>query len=770
MFSRLLRALSRHTGILVPATTILVFILIGGAYQQQTPLLETPDEPSHFAVANYIAQNGSLPPRPIETRTGPAPTVSDDVPFYYAPPLYYWLASWLIDPAETAEFARSVVPNPNFERGIGINLGAGADNKNMYVHTAAQTPPNLASWAVSMRRVRLFSLLLGSLTVLGGWALAQQLWPNSWRWQATAVSLILFNPTFLYVSNGVTNDPLLIAVSSWSFVLMGSLLLQPGYAKIGWREWLLALLLGCAILTKQTGFILLPPALLVMLHKAQRQQWAPGRLLTVLGAGALVITAVGGWWYLYNSITYGDPLALESHNALPPIGNMAEHLQFTLAQNWGAFKSYWAAFGWATIFVEPVWYAYFMGLTGLGITGWLWKRPSRKRHQLLWLPVLLNGGLLLVWLWRTAAPYGRLLFPAIVPTSCLLVLGWQQWLARLRWPAAVGQLGIAVPLAVLAIASPTRYLQPAFAPVTLAATETGEFVPLNAIFGSQFHLLGYTLSPPTMQAGDTVELTLMWQLAAPSAAPNQIEAVVQVAPLNPEAQVAAASQLLGSSRYPAPFWQAVETIRQTYQIALTTDTPAPSLYWFDLVLLDEASQSRLPIVWQERPLSEALLRIGPVPIYAQEAGFLQETAVATPAIATEYNFNEQIRLNGYTIEPATNEVGLKLTLFWESLAEPAADWTVFVHLVDENGELAVQGDGLPRNGNFPTSWWATDIIVPDTHWLVGDFTCANLADYQLLVGFYNPETAVRLPVSDAAGQPIPNMAVELQPTCAESDS
>ena len=767
MFNRLLRELRRHSGLIIPATTILVFIFISREYRQQTPLLETPDEPSHFAVANYIAQNGMLPPRSDETRTGPAPTVSNDVPFYYAPPLYYWLSSWLIDQVDTAAFAQAVVPNPNFERGIGINLGAGAENKNMYVHTATQTPPNLATWAVSMGRVRLLSLVLGGVTLMGCWALARQLWPKNWRWQATAVSLVLFNPTFLYVSNGVTNDALLIALSTWSFVLMGSLL-HPHHTKIGWREWLLALLLGSAILTKQTGFILLPPALLVMGYKARQQQWSCGRLLAVLAMGTVTVTAVGGWWYLFNGIAYGDPLALESHNALPPGESVADRLLFTLEQSWGAFKSYWAAFGWATIFVEPIWYAFFIALTGLGLTGWLGKRPFTKHHQLLWLAALLNGGLMLVWLWRTAAPYGRLLFPVIVPISCLLVLGWQQWLARLRWPAAAGQLGVVVPLAVLAFIAPTRYVQPAFAPV--AVTEIGDFSLLNATFDNRYHLLGYTIDPPTVQAGDAVTLTLFWQLTEPSVNANHIMTFIQVAPLNPEAQVAATSQLLGTSRYPAPFWQPDEIVQQTYQIALAADTPAPTLYWFDLVLLDEKTQSRLPVVWQERPLAEDLLRIGPVPIFAQEAGLFRETAVANPAISTEFNFNQQIQLNGYTVRPATSQPGLEVTLFWQSLAEPTGDWTVFVHLVDENGELITQGDSPPRSGNFPTSWWAAGTIIPDVHLLAGEFSCANLSDYRLLVGFYNPETAERLPMSDAAGQPIPNGAVEMQPTCSENGS
>ncbi len=764
MFKDFLGIVRRHSGKILPVTSLLLFVGLSWLYRQQTPLLETPDEPSHFAVVNYIAQHRSLPPRSEFNRTGPAPTVSSDVPFYYAPPLYYLLASPLVSEADTARFAQTVIPNPNFARGIGINLGDGPENKNMYVHTAEQNPPHLAPWAISMNRIRLLSVLLGMATVAGCCALARQLWPENWRWQATAVALVLFNPTFLYLSSGVSNDALLITLSTWSFVLMGSLL-QSNKAQIGWREWALALLLGCAILTKQTGFILLPPALWLMLTRARRQQWSRHRLLMVLGIGLVIITAVGGWWYLRNGFLYGDPLALGSHNPLPPADNVLERLLFCLQQSWGAFKSYWAAFGWATIFVESGWYLFFVLLSGLGITGWIWPPPAAKSATksqftwILWLAVLLNAALMLVWLWRTAAPYGRLLFSVMAPIACLLTLGWQRWLVYLRWPQQVGQSLLVLPLATLALLAPTYHIQPALASVAVPAGAVGDFSPLNATFGNVYHLLGYTLEPQTVQPGADATLTLFWQRTQPAANPHSIIIYIHLAPLNLEAQIAETSQLLGTPRYPAPFWQPDEVIVQRHQLQIAPDAPAPSLYWFDVVLFDETAQARLPVVWQGERLIEDLFRVGPEPV------LMGETAVSTPNHITHYNFNQQIQLNGYTITDNAKS-GIEVTLFWQALAQPTVDWTVFIHLVSENGELLTQGDSVPHNGNFPTSWWPVGAIVPDAHWLEGDISCAVLSQYTLLIGFYNPITGERLLVSDGAGQPLLNNAVEIHPTCA----
>ena len=486
-------------------------------------------------------------------------------------------------------------------------------------------------------------------------------------------------------------------------------------------------------------------------------------------AGWVIVTAVGGWWYLFNGLVSGDPLALESHNALPPVDNIVERLGFSLAQSWGAFKSYWAAFGWATIFcgtnlVCLVCYPDYFGSDGVAVaeTAVFIQHSATKVTQILWLAVLLNGGLMVVWLWRTAAPYGRLLFPVIAPLSCLLALGWQRWLARRHWPGAVGQVMLTVPLLGLALFAPGRELQPAFAPVVTDAIT--DYLPLKATFGEQFHLLGYSIEPETMQVGDAVTLTLFWQLAQPADGSGLISAVVQVAPIDPEMQVTAVSELLGTSRYPTPFWQMGEIIVQQHTLTLAEGIPAPSLYWFDVILLDEATQTRLPIVWQAESLADSLLRIGPEPIFSEE------TAVPIPATRTDYTFGQQIQLDGYEIHPAESEAGLVLTLHWQALAQPTTDWTVFIHLVDESGDLIAQGDSVPRDGNFPTLWWTAGTTIPDTHLLAGQISCDELSQYRLLLGFYNPATNERLPVSDAFGQPLPNNALEIQPTCSEGSS
>ena len=94
------------------------------------------------------------------------------------------------------------------------------------------------------------------------------------------------------------------------------------------------------------------------------------------------------------------------------------------------------------------------------------------------------------------------------------------------------------------------------------------------------------------------------------------------------------------------------------------------------------------------------------------------------------------------------EGALRVALWWEALAPLEVDYTVFVHLVDENGQLAGTGDGPPLGGAFPTSVWNPGDWVPDEHDipLPPDLPSGV---YTVQVGWYDPTTGARLPAVQA---------------------
>jgi hypothetical protein len=120
--------------------------------------------------------------------------------------------------------------------------------------------------------------------------------------------------------------------------------------------------------------------------------------------------------------------------------------------------------------------------------------------------------------------------------------------------------------------------------------------------------------------------------------------------------------------------------------------------------------------------------------------------------ATDTIFGEVAQLAGCSLNPSVIHPGdcLTVTLYWRSEVEVDKSYTVFVHVVDGQGQLTAQHDSPPANGTLPTNLWVSGEIIIDDHTvrLPSDI---GVGTYALHVGIYNPATGGRLPVStDAA--------------------
>jgi 4-amino-4-deoxy-L-arabinose transferase-like glycosyltransferase len=116
---------------------------------------------------------------------------------------------------------------------------------------------------------------------------------------------------------------------------------------------------------------------------------------------------------------------------------------------------------------------------------------------------------------------------------------------------------------------------------------------------------------------------------------------------------------------------------------------------------------------------------------------------------------EQIELAGTDLPGASWRRGdvLPLTLFWRSGPGIEADYTVFVHLLDEDGQLVAQTDSAPVGGSRPTSSWGEGETIVDRHGLPLPDDLPS-GTYQLLAGMYLPSTGERLLVADRRGVPL----------------
>ncbi|HET6445391.1 MAG TPA: glycosyltransferase family 39 protein [candidate division Zixibacteria bacterium] len=106
-------------------------------------------------------------------------------------------------------------------------------------------------------------------------------------------------------------------------------------------------------------------------------------------------------------------------------------------------------------------------------------------------------------------------------------------------------------------------------------------------------------------------------------------------------------------------------------------------------------------------------------------------------------FGDEIELTGYDLE-STGSGKVKLRLVWQALKEPTSNYTVFVHVLNQDGSCcAWQQDIQPGQGSSPTGSWLTGEVTVDEYEIVMPVD-AEPGQYQIEIGFYIPSTARRL--------------------------
>ena len=123
-----------------------------------------------------------------------------------------------------------------------------------------------------------------------------------------------------------------------------------------------------------------------------------------------------------------------------------------------------------------------------------------------------------------------------------------------------------------------------------------------------------------------------------------------------------------------------------------------------------------------------------------------------PARLTQARFDGGLELLGYTVVGEAREPGqpLEVVLYWRGEGSVGADYTVFVHALDNAGRLQGVGDRQPLDGRYPTSRWKKGDVIID-RFTVPLNPCAASGAYNLEVGLYQPTDGKRLALSGAAG-------------------
>jgi 4-amino-4-deoxy-L-arabinose transferase-like glycosyltransferase len=119
-------------------------------------------------------------------------------------------------------------------------------------------------------------------------------------------------------------------------------------------------------------------------------------------------------------------------------------------------------------------------------------------------------------------------------------------------------------------------------------------------------------------------------------------------------------------------------------------------------------------------------------------------------------FGGKARLLGYEASDEETRPGesVEVTLYWQSLAEMDKDYTVFVHLLDENDLVIAQRDTYPGLGTYPTRLWRVGDAFADRYVLNLPATVFAPCTARFEVGLYDFASGERLAATGADGQPL----------------
>ena len=309
--------------------------------------------------------------------------------------------------------------------------------------------------------------------------------------------------------------------------------------------------------------------------------------------------------------------------------------------------------------------------------------------------------------------------PGMPPLTFSLALGVYEEGAEIQLleaqDAAGAALGRLLPLGDVALGPPVGLAASLYdlgGPEQLSA-------PTVAVDG--LRLLGLSAPPGPFRPGQAIRVRLTWQGEGelgdvrPSVALEVGGAVV-----------AENADAPAQGRYPTDRWAAGERVTEVRDVRV----PAEAVGAAELVV--RVSGERLAT------------------ILVEIAGATAEFAPPTVAVVAEATFGHAIRLVGFDPPPATVDPArpVPIMLYWQALASDIpTGYTVFVHLLADDGRLIAQSDAVPAGGARSTNEWLEGEYVSDTHELVWRETgYSGLA--RLAVGLYDPLTGARLATAE----------------------
>ncbi|MCB8959818.1 MAG: glycosyltransferase family 39 protein [Ardenticatenales bacterium] len=661
------------------AILLACFVLLGVSYSIANPIHEATDELRHYRFVRYIAVNKSLPVQ------GEEPCRSQS----HHPPLIYALgalATFWIDGAHDICYTPPENPFWNYRY-----WEVGVDNKSQYLHGADEAFPWWGD-ALIAHIVRLINVLIGAGAVWLTWGTGRLLFPRRPILPLVAAAIVGFNPQFVYLAAAINND--VIAALSGTAILFATVKLLTSESRLSWRWGVtFGLLFGLALMSKfNLAAFALPIATATTWLAWRRNQWRGWLELVALAAVLTAVTA--GWWFLRNYQLYGDLTGFRMVTELWGVRDPAESLPLVISELPYAWTTLWGRLGFGQIPLPDGIYLALRWFVGLALLGWLVPLFRRGRQATAtgagaltaaWLHVLLVAVLAaLVWfnymLVSPAGAMGRFFFPGLPALALLVTAGlnyWSDWLPGGTGRYAAGT--VIAGFATLAVVVLLAYLRPAYAQPPGFAADAAIPNEIDAQFDYFANLRGYRIDQTAVQPGEKLHVELYWEVTGQT--PGDYLLFVHLIDGN-GLMVAQRDTHPGLGRFPSSRWQEGDRFIDSFDLFLpeTAYTPNEATLSIGLWVQDAY---RIGITGPDgASLGDALplatIAIEPVP------GDYPNRLAA--------NFEGQLLLQGYQYDDVRLAAGdeLTTTLYWQTLAEPAAAYELRLELWDENGDLRVR--------------------------------------------------------------------------------
>ena len=387
----------------------------------------------------------------------------------------------------------------------------------------------------------------------------------------------------------------------------------------------------------------------------------------------------------------------------------------------------------------------------------LWAARAYKSPQSYRVPAFLMGILLIAPLTAFAATFGRMtvsgtanfgryLFTSYAVIAPVLVLGLTEWM-RDRWRRPFLAI-LTILFVALAIYGLLGVLRPAYAapPIFDQVDQDQLQNQRDDVYPGLAALLGYAVAPDSAVPGERLDVTLIWQVLGETE--ENYSLFVQLVDQNGE-RVAGRDTHPGLGNYPTSQWRPGEIIEDTVPVYIPDDAVGPQGLSLNIGFRDQEGGRLLTADGRDTITLTAVRLAGPEVV----------EPIGEPV---QYFLGESVELIGVEQPQSRAHPGeeLSFVLTWQATGELEADYTVFVHLVDEEGNLIMAFDRPPLAGGYPTHLWQTGDTVIDAHMIrLPEDLPSGI--YDLQVGWYRLDDLSRLPVVDEAGQALSASSIPL---------